>query len=133
TRFIPNNPEQRAMSNRTRTTLMNSTNFTTAAVRILLTLTLAAGTASSVRAQGELPSGTISGSGTGPFSYSLSFSDAAGATAPIGSIWYAWVPGLFFLPSSPTGASAPAGWTALIDGNSIQFSAISPANYITPG
>ena len=83
--------------------------------------------------QGELGSGTVSGSGSGPFTYSLSFSDAPNATAPIGSIWYAWVPGLFFLPSTPASASAPSGWTATISGNSIQYTANSSASYINPG
>ena len=83
--------------------------------------------------QGELGSGTVSGSGSGPFTYSLSFSDAPNATAPIGSIWYAWVPGLFFLPSTPTSASAPSGWTATIAANSIQYTANSSSSYIHPG
>ena len=89
--------------------------------------------AETVFGQGELGSGTVSGSGSGPFTYSLSFSDAPNATAPIGSIWYAWVPGLFFLPSAPTSASAPSGWTATISGNSIQYTANSSASYINPG
>jgi hypothetical protein len=48
-------------------------------------------------------------------------------------MWYAWVPGLFFLPSTPTGASAPSGWTATIALNSIQYTANSSASYINPG
>jgi hypothetical protein len=100
---------------------------------VLLTLLLAVGTAASVLAQGELGSGTVSGSGSGPYSYSLSFSDLGTATSPIGSIWYAWVPGQFYLPSVPTGASAPSGWTAAISSKSIQFTANSSANYIQPG
>ncbi len=85
------------------------------------------------RAQGEIGSGTIVGSGSGPYSYSLSFSDAAAATSPIGSVWYAWVPGSFFLPGTPTSVSAPAGWSATISGNSVQYVASSSANYIAPG
>src|SRR5258708_2294486 len=100
---------------------------------ILLGLILAAGIAASARAQGEIASGTISGSGTGPYSYSLTFSDAANATSPIGSVWYGWVPGFFYLPGTPTSASAPAGWTATISGNSVQYVASSSANYITAG
>ena len=84
-------------------------------------------------AQGDIPSGTISGSGAGPYSYTLAFSDAAGATAPIGSVWYAWVPGSFYLPASPTSASAPAGWTASIVNHSIQFVANSSADDIAAG
>ena len=84
-------------------------------------------------AQGDIPSGTILGTGTGPYSYSLTFSDAAGATSPIGSVWYAWIPGAFYLPSSPSSASAPAGWTASIVGDSVQFVANSSAFDIAPG
>lgn len=83
--------------------------------------------------QGQIASGIISAAGSGPYTYNLSFTDAATATAPIGSVWYAWVPGGFFLPSTPTSASAPAGWTATISGNSIQFVASSAANDIAAG
>jgi hypothetical protein len=105
----------------------------TATPRILLGLMLAFGTATFVHAQGQIASGTISSSGSGPFTYDLTFSDAAGATSPIGSVWYSWIPGQFFLPGTPTSASTPAGWTASIQANSIQFIANSPANDITAG
>jgi plastocyanin len=101
--------------------------------RLFGSLLVALGTASAAFAQGDLPSGTIIGSGSGPFNYSLAFSDAVGATNPIGSVWYGWIPGHFFLPSTPSSASAPVGWTATISGNSIQFTANAPANYIQPG
>jgi len=99
----------------------------------LLGLGLMLAAHSSALAQGQIASGTISGSGSGPYSYSLAFSDAAGALSPIGSVWYAWVPGQFYLPGVPTGASAPAGWTATVSGNSVQYTANSPANDIQPG
>jgi hypothetical protein len=107
--------------------------LTTTATRILLGCVLALGTATYVHAQGQVASGTIGSSGSGPFDYSLTFSDDASATSPIGSVWYSWVPGQFFLPGTPTSASAPAGWTATIMANSIQFIANSPANAITAG
>jgi len=119
------------MNNPNQAVVVRSDNTT---LRIILILMLAIGAATFVRAQNDIPSGTISGSISGPsFSYSLSFSDAANATSPIGSVWYAWVPGLFFLPSTPTSASAPAGWSANIFNNSVQFIANSAADYITPG
>lgn len=99
---------------------------------LLATVLVVAGSASSF-AQGEVASGTVSGSGTGPFNYSLAFTDDPAATSPIGSVWYSWVPGSFFLPSMPTGASAPSGWTATVSGNSVQYVAIGVADYITPG
>jgi PEP-CTERM motif len=101
--------------------------------RIFLGLMLVAGTTTSVQAQGQLASGTVAGTGSGPFTYDLTFSDAANATSPIGSIWYAWTPGLFYLPGTPTSASAPAGWSATIVANSIQYAATSPADDITAG
>ena len=103
-----------------------------ALLAVLLLLTSAA---SNVHAQGQLASGTVSGIGVGggPYTYSLSFSDSLSATSPIGSVWYAWVPGAFYLPSAPTSASAPAGWTASISGNSVQFIANSAGNYIPAG
>jgi hypothetical protein len=105
----------------------------TATTRILLGSVLAFGTATLVHAQGQIASGTISGSGSGPYTYDLTFSDGASATSPIGSVWYSWVPGLFFLPGTPTGASAPAGWSATIVANSIQYVANSPADDIAAG
>jgi hypothetical protein len=104
-----------------------------AVARILPGLVLAVGAATSVLAQGEIPSGTISSSGSGPYTFDLTFGNAASATSPIGSIWYAWIPGQFYLPGTPTSASAPAGWTAAISGNSVQYIANSVANYLTAG
>jgi hypothetical protein len=121
------------MKNKLQSNLIQSTGITAAAGRILLGLILVAGTASSAHAQGQIASGTISASGSGPFTYDLSFSDAPTSTSPVGSVWYAWVPGFFYLPGIPTSASAPAGWTAAVFGDSVQFTANSPANYITAG
>jgi hypothetical protein len=101
--------------------------------RLLLGFALAAGSAPSVLAQGDIASGTISSSGGGPYSYSLTFSDASGATGSIGSVWYSWVPGSFYLPGVPTSASAPTGWTANISSDSIQFVASSSTYDITKG
>jgi hypothetical protein len=101
--------------------------------RIFLALALAAASVGSTWAQGDVPSGTISSSGSGPYTYNLIFSDATGATGSIGSVWYAWVPGQFFLPGTPTGASAPTGWSATISGDSIQFVASSSTFDIAPG
>jgi hypothetical protein len=99
----------------------------------ILTLIIAAGAATLALGQGEIASGTISGSGTGPYNYSLILMDAAGATSPIGSVWYSWIPGQFFLPGTPTSASAPTGWTATISGDSIQFVANSAGFDILAG
>ncbi len=120
------------MKNALQSKLIRSTGIT-AAGRILFGLMLVAGTATSVHAQGQIASGTISGSGSGPYTYNLSFSDAADSLSPVGSVWYAWIPGFEYLPGLPTSAAAPAGWTATISGDSIQFVASSPANDIQAG
>jgi hypothetical protein len=108
-------------------------NLLTAISKILLGLILVAATASSALAQGEIPSGTVSGSGSGPYTYNITFTDGAGATSPIGSVWYGWVPGQFFLPSAPTTAFAPAGWTPNISSDSVQFVANSASFDIAAG
>lgn len=106
----------------------------TVARGVFLGFVLAFGAATFVHAQGEIPSGTISSSGSGSsFTYDLTFSNDAGASGSIGSVWYSWIPGEFYLPGTPTSASAPTGWTASVFANSVQFSANAPANYITPG
>jgi len=127
------------MNNATPSTLLRSISITTSALKTLLIVMLAAGTSFSVRAQGDAPTGTVSGSGTGPYDFVLSFGDGASATAPIGSVWYAWIPGAFYLPAAPTTVSAPAGWTATIANapsggmSSIKFVASSATDYIMPG
>jgi hypothetical protein len=121
------------MNNASQSNLIRSTGITTAAGRILLGLILVAGIATSVLAQGEIASGTISGSGSGPYTYALSFSDSPSATSPIGMVWYGWTTSGFFLPGNPTSASAPSGWTAALSGNSVQYTANSPASYIPIG
>ncbi len=113
--------------------LQRSIGITVTGGKILLGLMLVAGAAASVQAQGQIASGIISGSGSGPYTYNLTFSDAASSTSPVGSVWYAWVPGFFYLPGVPTSASAPSGWTATIDANSVQFVANSSANAIAAG
>jgi hypothetical protein len=121
------------MKNTSQSTLIRSAGITLAAGRILAGLMLLAGAAASVHAQGVMASGTIVGSGSGPYIYDLTFNNASGATSPIGSVWYAWIPGLFYLPGVPTSASAPAGWTASIQSRSVQFFANSAANDIAAG
>ncbi len=78
-------------------------------------------------------SGTFTSSGSGPYTYSITFSNSASALSPVGSVWYSWVPGFFYLPGTPTGASAPAGWTAMVVGDSVQFSANSAGADILAG
>jgi hypothetical protein len=101
----------------------------------LLALVLTTACAGTAWAQGDIPSGTITSSGSGPFSYQLTISDSATATSSIGSVWYSWIPDEFFLPGVPTSASTPtgSGWSALVDANSIQFVSSSSGDNIQPG
>jgi hypothetical protein len=104
------------------------------AAPLLLAGVLAVACAGTASAQGVIPSGTVSGLGNGPYTYNVTFSDDASASDPIGAVWYGWVaPYYNYLPDVPTGASAPAGWTATISDNSIIFAASSPSDYIQPG
>src|ERR1035437_478849 len=118
------------MNNASQSNSIRPAGITGAAGRILLSLILAAGTAASVHAQGEIGSGTISGSGSGPYTYSLSFSDAPRATSPIGSVWYGWTTSGFFFPGNPTSASGPTSWAAALHGQFRQYTANSSARYI---
>jgi hypothetical protein len=116
-------------------TLIRATRIATRAGSILAGLLLAAGIATTVLAQGEIANGTVSSSGSGPYTYNLTFGAAANSLSPVGSVWYAWTPGNFYLPGNPIAgtAHAPSGWTASIFANSIQFSANSAASDIPIG
>lgn len=105
---------------------------------IRLACLVAAGLAASAiagRAQGIIASGTLVGvPGAGnTYDYTLTLSDAAGATSSIESLWFAWIPGYFFLPSVPSSASGgSSGWTASVVSDSIQFQG-NAGNAIAPG
>jgi hypothetical protein len=105
-------------------------------IRLAVTLIagLAAATTSSY-AQGIVPSATLVGTpGSGStFDYTLTLNNGASATSSIDSLWYAWIPGYFFLPSVPSSASGgSSGWSASVVAQSIQFQG-SGANAIAPG
>jgi hypothetical protein len=91
---------------------------------LAIAATLAA-SAVSGHAQGETASGTVSGVPSGGnYLYTITLENTSASTA-IGSFWYSWTPTFspfFYLPSVPISASAPVGWTAFVDGKSIQFS-----------
>jgi hypothetical protein len=81
-------------------------------------------------------SGTITTAIGSPNTYTLTINNF-GSSSTIGSVWSAWVPGGFYMTSSPTLISTPSGWTddimAGAGGYSIQWLASSPANYIPIG
>lgn len=110
---------------------------------------LTAATAVAVQAMGnqaratvlEDPSGTITTVSTGAQNtYAMTFKDASDATQPIGTVWFAWVPGEDFLPTAPLSESSPAGWNVnavthggATDGYAIQWVASSAASDIPIG
>lgn len=116
----------------------NSTNTSRRMTSIHLTWALVIGLAAATtagQAQGIIPSATLVGTpGAGnTFDYTLTLNNGSAATSSIESLWYAWIPGYFFLPSAPSSASGgSSGWSANVFANSIQFQG-SAANAIAPG
>jgi hypothetical protein len=45
----------------------------------------------------------------GEYQYDLTLNDVG--TTTIGTFWFSWVPGINFMPATPTNLTAPAGWT----------------------
>lgn len=93
--------------------------------KLILGALVALGTTSVAWAQGEAASGTVSGQFNGSsYDYTITLDNTSGSVS-IGSFWYSWTPTtppFFYLPAVPNNASAPAGWNAVVDGNSIQYS-----------
>jgi hypothetical protein len=56
-------------------------------------------------------SAVISSTPTGAnFNYNITLTNSASSTSPIGTFWFAWVPGKDFLGTSPISETAPTGW-----------------------
>jgi hypothetical protein len=76
------------------------------------------------------------------FDYTIKLTDAVTSTNPIGTFWFAWVPGKDFMATSPISVTSPAGWSSMItnvgssDGFAIQWvagsgSALQPGQSLT--
>ena len=70
----------------------------------------------------------------------MTIKDASDATQPIGTVWFAWVPGEDFLATSPLAETSPTGWkvnaithAGSSDGYAIQWVATSSASDIPIG
>ena len=81
---------------------------------------------------------TISGIQAGVnYDYTITLNNTAASTSPIETLWYAWVPGADFLPSSPITVQPPSGWTDTItgggpnDGYAIEF--VTSSAPLNPG
>ncbi|MDE3065947.1 MAG: PEP-CTERM sorting domain-containing protein [Verrucomicrobiota bacterium] len=116
---------------------MKITSRTTVSHQIL-SLLFALGAASAAFGQNgpERATATLNGvQNGGLYDYTISLDNTG--TVPIGTFWYAWIPGQFYLPSAPASEAPPTGWTAStpsLGGNySIEYSASSSADYLQPG
>jgi len=103
--------------------------------RIALTF-VCAGMITSIRAA-ELAQATISPTQLNPttWQYDISLDDIG--TTNIGTLWFSWIPGEEFMPTSPTNIVSPPGWTENItggfpgDGFAIQW--VDGGAPLTPG
>lgn len=108
--------------------------------RVLMALVVTVAAAGSAKGQGIIDAtGTFTAApGAGNTSaYTLMLQNNSDSTSPIGSFWFGWVPGQFYLPSTPSSAQAATGWTEnIVNGggaSSIQFVASSSSFYLAPG
>ncbi len=75
------------------------------------------------------------------FDYSITLTNTGSGPGAdrIATFWFAWVPNINFLATSPLSVTSPAGWTDVItnrgatDGYGIKFEANSTANNLAPG
>jgi PEP-CTERM motif-containing protein len=92
--------------------------------------------AQTISASGDLTSQPAGGN---LFNYTITLNNSAASSSSIGTFWYAWTPSGDYLPSNPSGVTAPSGWTETIthvgagDGYGIEFEASTPANALAPG
>jgi PEP-CTERM motif len=113
-------------------------NNTSKLASIWIALAVTAGFVTSVLgglSPGIVASATLSGvaGANNTFDYTLTLSNAPNATTSIEGFWYSWIPGQFFLPTTPSSASgAASGWTPTIFGPSIQFQG-DAGHAIVPG
>ncbi len=74
--------------------------------------------------------------GGGIFQYDISLTNTSTDGSTIGTLWFAWIPGDFYMEATPTNVSNSAGWQNNIiggGGESIQWQAGSTALLLAPG
>src|ERR1700761_7485678 len=72
-------------------------------------------------------SASINFTGSGPYQYTITFTNTG--TGPIGTFWFAWIPGQNYLASLPSNIQNPSGWNdSITTGSSyaIQWTTASP-------
>ena len=57
-----------------------------------------------------IPSAVITSTPGRDFKYDITLTNSAASNAPIGTFWYAWIPGEDFLATSPISVTPPTGW-----------------------
>ncbi len=96
--------------------------------RFLQLLSLIALCTVSARAAALSGTASITFTGTGPYQYFITLTNTG--TGPIGTFWFAWVPGQNYLATSPTSVQDPTGWTHSITppggGFAIEWVATTP-------
>jgi hypothetical protein len=72
-------------------------------------------------------SATITPSQLGPSSYEYAMTLTNTGTTPIGTFWFAWIPGYDLLPRAPTSIISPSGWTGT---NAPDFFGVASAQWV---
>src|SRR5689334_20687895 len=74
------------------------------------------------------PSGVFTSTPNGAnFDYTITVTNSSSSTSPIGTFWYAWIPGYDYLATTPISVTPPTGWTKTVthggpsDGYGIEF------------
>lgn len=77
----------------------------------LLATALIALAAPSARAQGLTAVGTFTATPNGgSYDYEINLKNTSASSA-LGTFWFGWIPGQFYLPTTPTSVTPPTGWT----------------------
>jgi hypothetical protein len=102
----------------------------------LTTMALAAALAGKATAA-ETATTSISGTPiAGGFQYDISVTNTSTDGSTIGTLWFAWIPGDFYMEATPTDPGNSAGWQNNIiagGGESIQWQAGSNSLLLAPG
>lgn len=77
-------------------------------------------------------SATLTSQQLGPTSYEYDLTLTDTGTTPIGTFWFAWIPGYDLLPSAPTSISSPSGWTGVPMHEGIGVDSVQWVNATSP-
>lgn len=77
-------------------------------------------------------SATLTSQQLGPNSYEYDLTLTDTGSTPIGTFWFAWIPGYDLLRSSPTSISSPPGWTGSAQHEAIGVDSVQWVNSASP-